>query len=76
MNTQALLSSPFAQMLAPEDVFRALRESQTLHRLQTRICRPLDKSESLTPALAAQSDAEIDALPEDAEDAEDASPGF
>ena len=45
MNTQALMSSPFAQMLAPEDVFRALRDSAALGNLPGRICRPLDKFE-------------------------------
>lgn len=45
MNTQALMASPFAQMLAPDDVFRALRASATLGELPGRICRPLDKFE-------------------------------
>lgn len=52
MNTQVLLSSPFAQMLAPQDVFRALRDSISLGDLPGRICRPLDKFETITTGNA------------------------
>ena len=62
MNIDSLRSSPFALMIAPEEVFRALQESDSLNRLQSRICRPLDKT---TPVVAIgnviEADAEIDA---------------
>ena len=42
MEINELLSNPFALMLSPEDVFRALKQSEALNRLEFRICRPLD----------------------------------
>ena len=35
--------NPFALMMDPESVFRALEASERLGRLTGRICRPLDK---------------------------------
>ncbi len=39
----AIVANPFALMLNPEEVFRAIEHSERLGRLQARICRPLDK---------------------------------
>ena len=35
-------SNPFAMMLNPEAVVRAMESSEKLNGLQSRICRPLD----------------------------------
>jgi hypothetical protein len=37
------IPNPFALMMDPESVFRALESSDRLGRLKSRICRPLDK---------------------------------
>jgi hypothetical protein len=37
------VSNPFALMLDPAAVVRAMEQSDRLARLQSRICRPLDK---------------------------------
>jgi hypothetical protein len=39
----SLLANPFALLMDPEAVFRAIEKSERLVRLQSRICRPLDK---------------------------------
>ena len=36
-------TNPFALMMDPAAVFRALETSDRLSRLQSRVCRPLDK---------------------------------
>ena len=35
--------NPFALLMDPEAVFRAIERSERLERLHSRICRPLDK---------------------------------
>ena len=37
------VANPFALMMDPEAVFQAMERSERLGRLQSRICRPLDK---------------------------------
>jgi hypothetical protein len=37
------IPNPFALMMDPESIFRALEASDRLGRLKSRICRPLDK---------------------------------
>lgn len=60
--TQAqIVSNPFALMMEPEAVFAAIERSERLARLQSRICRPLDKP------MIAHSDAAPEPL--DADDA-------
>ncbi len=49
---QTAASNPFALMMDPEAVFAALASSDRLARLQSRICRPLDKP------MVAQADGE------------------
>lgn len=35
--------NPFALLMDPEAVFRAIEKSERLERLHSRICRPLDR---------------------------------
>jgi hypothetical protein len=42
-NQSPLASNPFAFLMNPEDVLRAMESSDRLGRLQRRICKPLDK---------------------------------
>lgn len=72
VNTAA--PNPFAMMLDPEHVARAVAHSERLRRLHSRVYRPLDKP--LIPralAAAAEFDRAVDAEPEtDAEQGADA----
>lgn len=43
MHTAAASANPFALMLDPQSVLRAVEHSERLGRLQARVCRPLDK---------------------------------
>jgi hypothetical protein len=43
-------SNPFALMMDPAAVFAAIERSERLARLQSRICRPLDKPQAAKPA--------------------------
>lgn len=43
MEQTQIVADPFALMMNPEAVFRAMEGSDRLSRLQRRICRPLDK---------------------------------
>jgi hypothetical protein len=56
---QSLTSAvnPFALLMDPQAVFRAIESSERLERLHSRICRPLDKP--LLPVLAAEEDQEL-----------------
>ncbi len=61
-------ANPFALMMDPAAVFRALETSDRLSRLQSRVCRPLDKP--LIPRVGgdvAAYDREIDAAELDGE---------
>ena len=40
---QTLIANPFALMMAPEDVLKAVEGSERLSGLARRVCRPLDK---------------------------------
>lgn len=48
------VANPFALLMDPQAVFRAIENSERLERLQSRVCRPLDKP--LLPVLAAEDD--------------------
>jgi hypothetical protein len=50
-------TNPFALLMDPQAVFRAIEKSDRLERLHSRICRPLDKP--LLPLLAAEEEPEI-----------------
>jgi hypothetical protein len=43
MSTPVPAVSPFAMLLDPEAVLAAMHRSELLGRLQSRICRPLDR---------------------------------
>jgi hypothetical protein len=43
MQTAEILANPFSLMMNPTEVFQALERSSRLDRLQSRVCRPLDK---------------------------------
>lgn len=36
-------ANPFALLMDPESIFRAIEKSERLERLHSRVCRPLDK---------------------------------
>lgn len=58
-------ANPFAMMLDPQQVARAVESSERLNRLHSRIYRPLDKPLlAKAPSDAADFDRLIDALPE------------
>lgn len=56
-----IASNPFALMMDPDAVFRAMAQSDRLARLSSRICRPLDKPIVAKVADAATADDEADA---------------
>jgi hypothetical protein len=65
MQNQSLYSNPFALMMDPQAVLEAMGSSERLNRLQSRICRPLDKP--LIPLINNEGqdfDKEIDASPD------------
>lgn len=37
------VANPFALLMDPESIFRVIEKSERLARLQSRICRPLDR---------------------------------
>jgi hypothetical protein len=45
-------ANPFALLMDPEAIFRAIENSERLERLHSRVCRPLDKP--LLPVVAAE----------------------
>ena len=57
--------NPFALLMNPDSVLQAIERSERLSRLQSRICRPLDK-----PQLARQGKEEEPEAQADAGDAE------
>lgn len=58
MQKQSLYANPFALMMDPQAVLEAMERSERLNRLQSRVCRPLDKP--LIPMVDAD-DQDIDA---------------
>ncbi|MBN8490111.1 MAG: hypothetical protein J0M00_01595 [Burkholderiales bacterium] len=44
------VANPFALLMDPQSIFRAIENSERLERLHSRVCRPLDKP--LLPMLA------------------------
>ena len=58
MQKQSLYANPFALMMDPQAVLAAMERSERLNRLQSRVCRPLDKP--LIPMVGSD-DQEIDA---------------
>ena len=54
------LADPFAMLIAPEQVMRALEHSDRLSRLQSRVYRPLDRPWIPNKTASAAFDHEID----------------
>lgn len=48
---------PFAMLLDPEAVLAAVNRSELLARLQSRVCRPLDRSSGPIAPIGAADDA-------------------
>ena len=68
MQKQSLYANPFALMMDPQSVLEAMERSERLNRLQSRVCRPLDKP--LIPLVNADAQAfdhDVDDAPEEAE---------
>jgi hypothetical protein len=63
MQKQGLYANPFALMMDPQAVVEAMERSERLNRLQSRVCRPLDKP--LIPMV--DGDAEADDTEAEAE---------
>jgi hypothetical protein len=55
MQKQSLYANPFALMMDPQAVLQAMERSERLNRLQSRVCRPLDKP--LIPLVQGDRDA-------------------
>ncbi|QPF73960.1 hypothetical protein G8A07_14215 [Roseateles sp. DAIF2] len=64
----AFVADPFAMLLDPERVSRAVERSERLNRLHSRVYRPLDKP--LIPKAIAGT-ADFDRLVDDAPDSEE-----
>lgn len=62
------LSSPFAMLIDPERVVRAMEHSERLNRLHSRVYRPLDKPLIAKSAVAS---ADFDRQIEEAADESD-----
>lgn len=56
-NLQTSQPNPFALMMDPEAVFAALASSDRLARLESRVCRPLDKPSRTEAGEASDADA-------------------
>lgn len=59
MTPQEMSSNPFALLLNPETVVKAIESSERLGRLHSRVCRPLDRP--LIPASPNDAVAAFDA---------------
>ena len=68
MSQPQSVANPFALLMDPQSIFRAIEKSERLERLHSRICRPLDKP--LLPVTAAEEAEHADAA------ADGASEGF
>ena len=67
MTRHQLVSNPFALMMNPQDVIRAVEASERLASLTSHVCRPLDKP--LIPKVGdetADYDRSLDAVDPDA----------
>jgi len=40
---QIAAANPFALLMDPQSIFRAIEKSERLERLHSRVCRPLDR---------------------------------
>lgn len=68
MSQLEISGNPFALMTNPEMVFAIMERSDRLTRLQSRICRPLDKPRHDPSTVAPKEfDAEIEAADDDSD---------
>ncbi len=58
MQKHSLYANPFALMMAPQAVLEAMERAERLNRLQSRVCRPLDKP--LIPVVQGNAREEFD----------------
>ena len=56
------VANPFALLMDPESVFRAIEKSERLGRLHSRVCRPLDRP--LLPHAPSDESAGLDQIVE------------
>ena len=54
---QQPVANPFALLMDPQAVFKAIEKSERLERLHSRVCRPLDKP--LLPVVPAEHAEEV-----------------
>jgi hypothetical protein len=59
---QPVAANPFALLMDPESVFRAIEKSERLGRLHSRVCRPLDRP--LLPHAPTEESASFDEIVE------------
>ena len=59
MDWMTAAANPFALMTAPEAIFAAIERSERLARLQSTICRPLDKPRPEKPAVEVKAFEEV-----------------
>jgi hypothetical protein len=69
MQKQSLYANPFALMMDPQAVLEAMERSERLNRLQSRVCRPLDKP--LIPLVSGESQTSFDSEVDASADAEE-----
>ena len=60
MEQQHLIANPFALLLDPEAVHAALQQSTALHRLKSRVWRPLDRTSGPLVPTDPSSESEFD----------------
>jgi hypothetical protein len=76
MHPMPPVANPFAMMLDPHAVLASVAQSERLTRLQSRICRPLDKPLLGTVSLPGREldefDREVDAATEEDTDTPEA----
>lgn len=54
------VANPFALLMDPQSIFRAIEKSERLGRLHSRVCRPLDRP--LLPVVAADEAAQSESM--------------
>ena len=63
MQSSTAENNPFVLMIDPQTVFAAIERSERLARLQSTICRPLDKPRPEKPVESLKAfDAEIESI--------------
>lgn len=60
----ATVPSPFDLLLNPEAVFAAIQNSERLNRLNSRVCRPLDRPLPTTPGAQPSGLSDLQAIAE------------